>query len=374
MQTAKPNLKNSPDQPDTCPPRFTIAVIGGGLIGLSVAWRLAQSGQRVVVFDKGKPGQESSWAGAGMLAPGGEFEAPSPLASLAVESLGLYRDFVRELESASGITIDYQECGALDLAYDDLSWQALQNKAKQQANLRLRSKLLDGRQVSTFWPRVRSEGLTGALFYPTDALVNPRDLVAALIVACRAKGVEIREDQPVTEIEIESNQVRFQAGSAITSADGIVIAAGAWSSLIRVHHLMPLPHAEPIKGHLIGFQQPEQVCNTILRHGHTYLLQRSNGLLVAGASVEHVGWDRTIESSIARDLAKQAAFVLPHLAETSPTEVWTGFRPGSAALQLGSWHSPRLLLAYGHYRNGILLAPITARDVVNELTANLQKL
>jgi glycine oxidase len=368
------NSKNSPEQTNRNLSENSIAVVGGGLIGLSVAWRLAQAGHHVAVFDKGKFGQEASWAGAGMLAPGGEFDEPSSLAELAVESLSLYRGFVRELEQVSGVTIDYQESGALDLAYDETSWDTLQAKAASQANLNIRSKVLDRNQISTFWPRVRAEDLVGGLFYSGDALVNPRDLVSALTIACRAAGVVFQEEKPVSNIEIEPYRVRFEAGGAATTADAIVIAAGAWSSQIELQQVKPLPLAEPIRGHLVGFQQPEQVCNTILRHGHTYLLQRSNGLLIAGASVERVGWDRTIQSDVAMDLARQASFILPHLAETSPTDVWIGFRPGGDSLQLGPWHSPRLMLAYGHYRNGILLAPITAQRVTNELSANLQKL
>lgn len=308
-----------------------------------------------------------------MLAPGGEFEGPSALANLALESLVLYRDFVRELEHLSGLSVDYQECGALDLAYSDAEWQELQVKAERQVSLGIQSKPLGVQQIATFWPRVRSQDLAGALFYPADALVNPRDLIDALIVSCQRAGVEIREQTAVSEVVGAGKAIEFTTsrGSQET-ADSLVVAAGAWSSLIQLREGPPLPEAEPVKGHLIGFHQPEQTCSTILRHGHTYLLQRANGLLVAGASVERVGWDQTIHGDIAAQLAQQAGFVLPHLVETTPTEVWVGFRPGSAALQLGPWHNPRLILAYGHYRNGILLAPVTARRVESQVTASLQ--
>ncbi len=152
-----------------------------------------------------------------------------------------------------------------------------------------------------------------------------------------------------------------------------MIAAGAWSNAIAVEGVPALPSAEPVKGHLIGYQQPEQTCHTVVRHGHGYLLQRANGLLICGTSVEHVGFDREIKPDVVASLAAQAAFVFPHLRDVAPSEVWTGFRPSSDALHMGRWHSDHLYLAYGHYRNGILLAPLTAERIASEITANLRK-
>ena len=350
------------------PPQYSVAVAGGGLIGLSIAWRLAQQGFKVTVFEKGSTGGEASWAGAGMLAPGGEFDEPSHLAQLALESRSLYPAFVRELERATGLAIDYQECGALDLAYDAEQWRSLLARAERQAAFGLSCKILKPEQVSVFWPRVRSEDLAGALFYPGDAIVNPRELVTALSVACRQLNVAIIENTAIDSALVTESVVATDRGQF----DALVVAAGAWSSSIHLENAAPLPAVEPVKGHLIGFQQPDQTCNTILRHGHTYLLQRANGLLIAGASVEHVGWDRSIEPAQAASLAQQAGFILPHLAETTPTETWIGFRPSSTAPQIGSWHSPRLFLAYGHYRNGILLAPVTAQTIAQAISASFE--
>ncbi len=350
-----------------------IAIAGGGLIGLSIAWRLAQRGFRVTVFDRGLIGSESSWAGAGMLSLGGEFDSPSPSTTLALESRNLYRSFVRELEAVSQTSIDYQECGALDLAYDAAEWSALRARAERQTEIDIQSRPLTEAQVQTFWPRVRSADLMGAIFYPGDAIVNPRDLVAALLFACRKLGVEILEHAPVETIEAADDGASVETNGRLRDFEAVVIAAGAWSSSIHLKNAEPLPLSEPVKGHLIGFQQPEQTCNTVIRCGHSYLLQRANGLLIAGASVEHVGWDRRIEPGIAASLAEEASFLLPHLQDTSPSETWIGFRPGSDTLHLGAWQSPRLYLAYGHYRNGILLAPVTAQEMEREISANLRK-
>lgn len=314
-----------------------------------------------------------------MLAPGGEFDALSELAKLAIASRRLYREFVRGLEEAAQLAIDYQECGALDLAYDAAQRNTLLARAEQQASFGVPSRELGASQVATFWPRVRIQDLAGALFYPQDAIVNPRELVLALSAACRRLGVELVENSSVLSADVGAEGVSLNTEAGTRRFDALVIAAGAWSSSIdiessQVDNVPPLPSSRPVKGHLIGFQQPDQTCNTIVRHGHTYLLQRANGLLIAGASVEDAGWDRGIDSQIVASLAKEAGFVLPHLAETSPSETWIGFRPASEKLHIGPWHSNRLYLAYGHYRNGILLAPITAEHIESEISASLQTL
>ncbi len=352
--------------------RTSIAVVGGGIIGLSVAWRLAELGYAVAVFDKGVAGGEASWAGAGMLAPGGELDSPSPLAALALNSHKLYPAFIRALETLSGLAIDYQECGGLDIAYSDDELIALEARAERQLAMGIHSKRIHPGQVATFWPRIRREGLLGGRFYPADAIVNPRELTHALKSACRKCSVTISECCRVKGIEVSENGVSLNTECGVRRFQISVIAAGAWSSEIRVNGVPELPKAEPVKGHLIGYVQPDQTCNTIVRHGHTYLLQRGNGLLIAGSSLERVGFDRELDPFIEADIARRAGFVMPHLTETSPSENWMGFRPWSDDLHMRTWHSPRLYLAYGHFRNGILLAPATAEHVAAEVSANWQ--
>ena len=348
------------------PSEKSVIVAGGGLIGLSIAWRFAQKGWSVAIFDQGSLGGEASWAGAGMLAPGGELEDLSPVTALALESRRLYPEFVSELQQISKLPIDFQECGALDLAYSDQAWEFLQRRADSQTGLGIASKPVTQKQVETFWPRVSTQDLAGAIFYPGDAIVNPRELVLALAAACRQLGVSLIQNCPLLAAHVLDSRVVLETACGSRSSELLVLAAGAWSSSIKIDGVPPLPPVEPVKGHLIGYQQPEQTCNTILRSGHTYLLQRANGLLIAGSSVEKVGFNRPVDPAVASLISAQAAVILPHLAETSPSEVWTGFRPGPAgAPQIGPWHSNRLLLAYGHYRNGILLAPATAQKIVS---------
>lgn len=357
-------------------PAQSIAIIGGGIIGLSAAWRLGQCGFLITIYDQSILGGEASWAGAGMLAPGGEVDGQSDLASAAIASRRMYSEFVAELEEASqgGVSrqsIDYQECGALELAYSAEELEALEHRAVLQATMGIPSKPVSPANVRAFWPRVQTDELMGARFYPEDAIVNPRDVVAALIKANRSLGVRLIENCPVRELLIGEPSVRVLSCGETSEYAAVVLAAGAWSSEIDVTGVPAVPKSEPVRGHLLGYLQPDQTCTTIIRRAHTYLLQRSNGMLVAGASAERVGFERAVKAEITARLAREAGAILPHLAETTPTESWVGFRPGSDALHVGAWHSKRLYLAYGHFRNGILLAPWTAAMLSEAIASNL---
>lgn len=298
-----------------------MVVIGAGIIGSSIAWRLAQAGLRVSLFDAGRFGAEASWAGAGMLAPGSEFRAssdtPSIWTELASQSMSLYPGFVEELRVESGVPIDFQICGSQ----------------------------------------------CGEVFYPGDGYVDPRDVMKALRTVCESSGVLIHEQTPVAQLDTDDEAA-------------VVVAAGAWSSGIVLRHrgrALFLPEAFPVKGHLIGYQRKTGLLGPIRRAGHTYVLQRSNGMVVAGSTEEQVGFDRKIDSRICERLHKRAVRLWPDLHGKLFDECWVGFRPGTASglPAIGRMPGSNVWLAYGHYRNGILLAPITAQKVANEISSEL---
>jgi glycine oxidase len=325
-------------------------VTGAGIIGLSCAWRLALCKIPVTIFDSREAGGEASWAGAGMLAPGGEVDRFSPLADMSRTSLALYPEFVAALREASGIAIDYQRCGAVELARTDNEAEELGARAICQGAIGIHSE------------SVNYPGAVAARFYPADALVNPRDALAALRIACIRLGVVIREHEPVIQIFPDGSGVR--TASASYNDDGVLIAAGAWSSLLTagLASPKPLPLTVPVRGHLIAYRAAAGMLRTILRHNNTYLLQRDTGTLIAGASTEHVGFDRTIDEETVRAIHARAAQLLPMLADTSPAQRWNGFRPGieGGIPAIGRLEGTRIWTAFGHYRNGILLAPDTA--------------
>lgn len=328
-------------------------VAGAGIIGLACAWRLALKGVPVVVFDAREAAAEASWAAAGMLAPGGEISEDSPLARMALASLAQYADFVSELKAASGLPIDYRACGAVEVALTQPETEALDHRARLQSHLGIASE-------AVAWPDVPY-----ARFFPADALVDPREVTAALRLACTRAGVVIREHEPVLEILEAGSGVRTFRG--VYSGDGVLIAAGAWSSGLR----QGLPVTTPVRGHLISYNAAPALLGPILRHKQTYLLQRTSGTLIAGTSTEFAGFDRTLDAAVVAGIHDRARSLLPDLSQMEPAAAWNGFRPGieSELPAIGRLDGTSIWTAFGHYRNGILLAPETARRVADIVPA-----
>jgi glycine oxidase len=314
-----------------------IAVAGAGLIGSSIAWRLAQAGAQVVLIDAGVFGGEASSAGAGMLSPGGEFEAPSRWLDWGVESMRMYGAFVDELRQETGTPIDFAACGSTYFVGD-----------AEQAR---------GRAAFQSSAGIRVEIEPARLQYPDDAYVNPSDLLRALRCACEKRGVRIREREPLQEIDA-------------TRYRGVVIAAGAWSNAIHVCNQGALPVVKPIKGHLLGFQLEPGSLGAMLRRGHAYVLQRASGFTVAGSNEEDAGFDRSIDDAACREIHRHAAELFPPLENAVPCRRWIGFRPFSEnGPHIGRVAGSNVWLAYGHYRNGILLTPLTSRRIAAEITS-----
>jgi glycine/D-amino acid oxidase-like deaminating enzyme len=282
-----------------------------------------------------------------MLAPGGEYEVGGELARMAVESLRVYPDFVRELEAESGMGIDFRLCGAIEAGDED----ELSRRAAEQAAVGITS--------SPFSYRGRT-----ARFYPGDAVVDPRHVTKALKASCEKRGVLLRENEAVTRVLENGRGVETSTGTH--EDDGVLIAAGAWSS-----SLFPgLPKTMPVRGHLIAWKKQKGFLEPILRDRKTYLLQRASGWLIAGSTTEHAGFDRSIDEQAVEDVRRRAIALLPELGEDPPDERWNGFRPGIVGdkPEIGRVEGTRVWKAFGHYRNGILLAPITADRIVASLS------
>jgi glycine oxidase len=331
-------------------------VIGAGIIGASIAWRLAQRGLRVTLLDAGKVGGEASWAGAGMLAPGGEVTERTHWSDFALHSLRLYPEFIAALEEESGCSIDYQRHGAVEIASSEADWAALLERAEQQKGLGI--------------PSVPGDAAM-SLFYPEDAAVDPRDVTRSLLAACRARRVTVEEGLPVTGIHAEPASIAVETRTGQLTARIAVLAAGAWSGAIPFTMggtPRRLPGSFPVRGHLIGYHLEPGVCRTILRHRHTYILQRSSGFTIAGTSMETVGFDRTIDRETVCGIVRRAEALLPQLRQAGAPEAWIGFRPRADAHQpqIRRFEDSSLWLAYGHFRNGILLAPATAERITTD--------
>ena len=323
-----------------------VLIIGGGLIGSSIAWRLAQKGLRVTVVDAGNLGGEASTAGAGMLAPGSEAAKPSPWLDLGVESLRLYPEFIEELRSETGFDVEFRACGCLVLDPGEHAHclEALHRAAG-----------------------IRTERRDEGLFYPDDALTDPATLLRSLRLAAKKRGA-ILQHGSLTELEA-------------TDHAAVVVAAGAWSGALQITSAgepLRLPASTPVKGHLIGFQMRPGLLGPFLRKGHTYVLQRADGLVIAGTTEERVGFDTSVQFAACDAIHRRAADVVPELAAAEPVRRWIGFRPGPELEDgpvirriSGSAGITNVWLAYGHYRNGILLTPITAQRVASEIAQAL---
>lgn len=315
---------------------MNVLIVGAGLIGSATAWRLAQAGAQVKLIDAGRFGGETSSAGAGMLAPGGEFEGPSVWFDLAVEGMRIYPGFVEELRTESGMPIDFALCGCRHFMAAD---EARARAAFQSAH------------------GIRVEIIPGGLFYPDAGFVDPTDMLRALRRAIEARGVAIVEQQPVSDLEA-------------SDYDAVVIAAGAWSQQVRVtFHGQPLmlPPVKPIKGHLVGFDLAPGSLGPMLRRGHTYVLQRSSGFTIAGSTEEDSGFDRSVNAGTCEQIHGAAAELFPALEHATPSKCWIGFRPYSSEPHIGRVEGTNVWLAYGHFRNGILLAPLTAERISEQL-------
>ena len=290
----------------------------------------------------------------------------------AIGSLGRYQDFVAEIEADSGLPTEFRRTSAIQIALDHRELESLTARAASQRSVGIPSTVLSKDALHALAPLIRSDAL-GAVHYTNEAIVDPTGLMAALRAACLARGVTIQEESPIKSISVTARDVQVSQYKARFA----VIAAGAWSGTIEASlegQPYKLPHSFPIKGHLLGYRLPAGSLTTTVRHAHTYILQRADGFTIAGSSTEDAGFNRAFDPTIVSDIAARAGALVPALRGLQPESVWIGFRPRTddPAPQMGRVLSSRLWLAYGHYRNGILLAPATCDQICREITAALE--
>jgi glycine/D-amino acid oxidase-like deaminating enzyme len=219
---------------------------------------------------------------------------------------------------------------------------------------------------------IRAEVTAGGLFYPDDALVDPRDVTRALRCACEKRGVRIHERTRALAVRVTAERAEVETSGGALRGSAAVLAAGAWSGAIPVFGEdvpIEIPATFPVRGHLLGYALEPGSVGPILRHGHTYVMQRSSGFTIAGTSSEQVGFNREPDPRIVADIRARAGDLLPRLRSAADPTAWLGFRPATEGFEpvIGRLADTCLWLAYGHYRNGILLAPGTAGRVAAEI-------
>ncbi|HEY9473786.1 MAG TPA: glycine oxidase ThiO [Mycobacteriales bacterium] len=355
----------------SCP---DVAVVGGGVIGLAVAWRAARRGLTVAVADP-DPGQGASHVAAGMLAPVTELRyGEQELLTLGLAAARRYAAFVAELEEESGLSCGYRPCGTLAVALDADDRAELRELHEFQSSLGLSSRWLTGRECRRFEPML-APSVTGGMFVEDDHQVDGRRLAAALLVAAERAGVVVhRARAAVTTGPDRVTGLRLSDGTVL-AAGTVVLAAGCWSARVDGLPAEALPPVRPVKGQILRLRVPPSLApflsHTVrgnTRGSHVYLVPRENGELVVGATSEELGFDTLVTAGGVYGLLRDAHDLVPGLTELPLVETIAGLRPGSpdSAPMLGPGRLDGLVLATGHHRNGILLTPVTA-DVISEL-------
>jgi glycine oxidase len=361
-----------PNRPARNVSKPNVAIIGAGVIGLGIAWRLAMRGVPVAVFDKGVCGAGASHAAAGMLAACAEAEpGEEALVTLGRASQARWPAFAAELKQASGVDVGLRPEGTLVVALTSDDQARLSHQLVFQQKLGLPLQWITAAETRRREPHLAGK-LAGAVFSPEDTQVDNRKLAAALRIAAEAAGAGISEHQAVKTISNDAGRVDgiVLADGRKVAADVVVLAAGAWSRSIEGLAPELRPPVRPIKGQMLALRMDPTA--PLLTHvvwaPGAYLVPRLDGRLLVGATVEEKGYDTSLTAGGILTLLEAAWRVVPAVEELPIDEMWVGHRPGSRddAPILGTGLIDGLIYATGHHRNGILLTPITA-DAIAEL-------
>jgi glycine oxidase len=367
-------MSNSRDRAD-------LLVVGGGVIGLSIAWRARERGMSVTLLERETAGSGTSRVAAGMLAPVAEVEfgeAGRRVLELGLRSVELWPQFAEQLQQAAQTDVGFLRTGTLLLARDEDEARELERQIAFRDSLGLSTKRLRGSEARGREPAL-APAVRLALEAPDDHSVDPRRVLDALNVACRAAGVVVREHAPVARIETQPAGERV-AGALLrdgehVAAERIVIAAGAWSGELEGIATDARVPVRPVRGQLLRLRDPSGpgLLRSVVRFEGGYIVPRTDGRYVLGATVEERGFDLEPDVGGIYELLRDAHELVPGVSELKIEELCVGLRPGTPdnAPAIG-WGAPEgLLWATGHHRNGILLAPLTAQLVV-ELLAGEQ--
>jgi glycine oxidase len=340
-------------------PAHDVIVIGGGIIGLAIARELAGR-KSVLLLDRGATGQGTSRAAAGMLTPMSEADDQGPFFQLSRASLAMFDRFIEDLRKETGIDVAYSTEGVLCLASSQEAASTLRRRYEWQHRAGFNVALISADETQKMEPLVTAP-VINALFLPEERGVAPRRLVNAVRESCLQRGVEIRTGVHVDAIS--PNTIHF-AHTAM-EASAIIIASGVWSGEFR--GVKPGIPVSPRKGQILSLAMPPGAFRRMIRWNHSYLVPRSTGELVVGATNEDVGFDLSITPAGLGRLLMDAQSISSHVGAYPILETWTGLRPATPDEMpiLGHSDVPGVYYATGHYRNGVLLAPITAAIVAD---------
>jgi glycine oxidase len=333
-------------------------IAGAGIIGLALAIELRKAGMSVLVVERGEPGREASWAAGGMLADCG-LEIPAALQTLATASARMYPEFVHELEDESGLKIDLRAVGTLLFPDDHAAFQQRERGQVALATAGETPALLSSDALGELEPALRVS--TGGALYLKERCVGPRGLTGAAVAAARHRGVNFSSGDQVLEVAIVAGRAAGVRTTKTRFATGTVInCAGAWAGQIGPHRFP----TRPVKGQMLCVAMPKkELVRHVIRTPEVYLIPRSDGRMLIGATVEEAGFDKQTVPETIQKMRRAALALVPELENAKILEAWAGLRPGTpdGLPILGATPTPGYFVAAGHFRDGILLAPVTAR-------------
>ena len=347
-----------------------VVIIGGGVIGLSIARALKQRGARdVMLIERAQPGTEASWAAGGILGPQLEADQDDAFFELACASRDLYPEFADSLREETGIDVELDLTGTLYLGFTKEDEEELSRRHQWQARRGFRVEWLTGDEARAVEPDV-SGNIRCALRFPNDFQVENRKLVEALAAASEQSGVRLIRGCEGARIAIERGRVRgVETSVGFVAAHTVVLAAGAWTSLIDSPDVvLPSIEIEPVRGQMLCFQTAPQEFGHVLYTTRGYLVPRRDGRVLAGSTLEHAGFDKSITKEGAASIKSMAFEIAPVLKNLPFIDSWAGLRPRATddLPVLGPCRKIEgLIYATGHYRNGILLAPITGELIAD---------
>jgi glycine oxidase len=354
---------------------FDVVIVGGGLIGASIAFELAAE-LRVALLDRGQPGREASWAAAGMLSPAPESAQDAALVPFGIASLQRYPDFIAAVEGASGKSTRYAHTGALEIVLPPGGTAERDERLARYQELGIAAEIASTTEIrDRAGPGAAQGPDRAAIWLPDEATVEPRALTHAVLAAAEQRGVAIMSGCCVTGLLREGGKCTgVLAGEEKFSAQHVVIAAGCFSaeffagddSLAGHERLGRYAPTRPVRGQMILFRhnaRNDAPLKKVLRSKRGYLVPRRNGEIVAGSTSEDAGFEKRVTPEGLRKITDASIELMPSLVHADVVETWCGLRPGTPddLPILGPTDMPGLLIATGHYRNGILLAPITAK-------------
>jgi glycine oxidase len=347
-----------------------VVIVGAGIIGLSIARELARRGERdVTVIERGELGKEASWAAGGILAPQVEADKPNEFFQLACASRDLYSEFAAALTAETGVDVELDRTGTLYLGFNEDDEREMRWRYDWQIRKGLQIEWLTAEQARRLEPNI-SDQVRCALLFPNDYQVENRQLVKALIAANEKLGVKLVTNCEVQTIRIENKRVvGVETSEGFVAAPVIVAAAGAWTSQLMPAQPSSDLKIEPIRGQMVCFKAP-QIARHVIYSPRGYLVPRRDGRLLAGSTSDHVGFDKSVTDDGVKSIISMAMEMAPSLKNMAVDHSWAGFRPHAEddLPVLGPDEDVEgLIYATGHYRNGILLAPITAELIADSI-------